>query len=144
MADNTGGGAAAAAAAVVAVEPESAAAVVDPAGEALLAACKANDLAAVKAAFSDGAEPHYQDEDGKSGLMIAAGAGFAEVVDLMLLKGAPWNGRKLWLPLPSSQNNTRFLLTPSLSLPPPPPHPLLLHYPELLLRTAPVSALCRE
>jgi hypothetical protein len=91
MADKPNSGAAGAAGAATA-EVAAVAAAVDPAGEALLVACKSNDLVALKAAFKDGAEPSYQDAKGTSGLMIAAGAGFAEVVDEMLLRGAPWNG----------------------------------------------------
>ena len=61
-------------------------------GAALLAACRSGDFAAAKTALKAGAEAHYQDaESGTSGLMAAAGGNHAELVELMLQRGAPWN-----------------------------------------------------
>jgi len=61
-------------------------------GAALVAACRIGDMAAARAALKAGAESHYQEvATGTSGLMAAAGANQAELVELMLQRGAPWN-----------------------------------------------------
>lgn len=85
----TAGGPAAATAAATAVDGP---AVDELNGAALVAACRIGDMAAARAALKAGAESHYQEvATGTSGLMAAAGANQAELVELMLQRGAPWN-----------------------------------------------------
>lgn len=85
----TAGGPAAATAAATAVDGP---AVDELNGTALVAACRIGDMAAARAALKAGAESHYQEvATGTSGLMAAAGANQAELVELMLQRGAPWN-----------------------------------------------------
>ena len=58
----------------------------------LLAASEAGDLCEVEKLLVAGCPAHLQEEDdGRSGLMLAAAAGHEPVVRALLKAGAPWN-----------------------------------------------------
>ena len=60
--------------------------------KALHEACEAGDTAGVRNALAAGCPAHAQEtEHGRSGLMLAAGAGHSEIISLLLEAGAPWN-----------------------------------------------------
>ncbi len=59
-----------------------------PADAVLLAAVRRADLAAARAALGVGASVHLRDPQGRTMLMLAAGAGSHEMVELLLAAGA--------------------------------------------------------
>jgi outer membrane protein assembly factor BamB len=75
----------------------------DPKRDALWAAVRAGDAAAVRRALQDGADVNARNEYGVSALWIAAGKDKAEVAELLVSRGADVNARDdIWYQTPLS------------------------------------------
>src|SRR5205807_2665001 len=79
----------------------AAATAADPKRDALWAAVRAGDVAAVRAAVANGADGNARNEYGVTALWIAAGKGNLDVVESLVGKGADVNARDdIWYQTP--------------------------------------------